>query len=88
MLSTPSAGALCRPRLRKKARSSVRVRIDALDTRLIFSPMRSSPRFCLGTVRDYVQHVIMKLEVPDRTQAAVKAVRLGLVEAAGSGSLT
>jgi hypothetical protein len=29
---------------------------------------------------------IRKLEVSDRTQAAVKAVRLGLVEAAGHGS--
>jgi DNA-binding NarL/FixJ family response regulator len=32
-----------------------------------------------GTVKDYVQRVIEKLEVSDRTQAAVKAVRLGLV---------
>lgn len=32
----------------------------------------------LGTVKDYVQRIIEKLEVSDRTQAAVKAVRLGL----------
>lgn len=32
------------------------------------------------------REVIRKLEVSDRTQAAVKAVRLGLVEAAGHGS--
>jgi DNA-binding NarL/FixJ family response regulator len=36
-------------------------------------------RWRLGTVKDYVQRVIEKLEVSDRTQAAVKAVRLGLV---------
>jgi DNA-binding NarL/FixJ family response regulator len=33
----------------------------------------------VGTVKDYVQKVIRKLEVSDRIQAAVKAVRLGLV---------
>lgn len=36
--------------------------------------------YSLGTVKDYVQKIIQKLEVSDRTQAAVKAVRLGLVE--------
>ena len=33
----------------------------------------------IGTVKDYVQRVIQKLEVSDRTQAAVRAMRLGLV---------
>ncbi len=32
-----------------------------------------------GTVRTHVQHIIAKLEVSDRTQAAVKASRLGLI---------
>ena len=36
--------------------------------------------YSMGTVKDYVQKIIRKLEVSDRTQAAVKAVRLGLVE--------
>ena len=36
-------------------------------------------RFCLGTVKGYVQKVNKKLEVSDRTQAAVNAVRLRLV---------
>ena len=40
----------------------------------------------VGTAKNHVQKVIGKLEVSDRTQAAVKAVRLGLVEAAGHGS--
>jgi DNA-binding NarL/FixJ family response regulator len=34
----------------------------------------------IGTVKDYVQRVIQKLEVSDRTQAAVRAMRLGLVD--------
>lgn len=34
----------------------------------------------LGTVKDCVQKVIQKLEVSDRTQAAVKALRLGLLD--------
>jgi DNA-binding NarL/FixJ family response regulator len=33
----------------------------------------------LGTVKGYVQKVNKKLEVSDRTQAAVKAARLRLV---------
>ncbi len=37
-------------------------------------------RYSLGTVKDYVQRVIEKLGVSDRTQAAVKAVRLGLLD--------
>jgi len=36
--------------------------------------------YSVGTVKDYVQRVIQKLAVSDRTQAAVKAVRLGLVD--------
>jgi DNA-binding NarL/FixJ family response regulator len=35
-------------------------------------------RYSVGTVKDYVQQIIQKLEVSDRTQAAVKAVRLHL----------
>ena len=35
--------------------------------------------YSLGTVKEYVQRIIEKLEVSDRTQAAVKALRLGLV---------
>jgi DNA-binding NarL/FixJ family response regulator len=36
--------------------------------------------YSVGTVKDYVQKIIQKLEVSDRTQAAVKAVRLRLFE--------
>jgi len=33
----------------------------------------------LGTTKIYVKRIIEKLEVSDRTQAAVKAVELGLL---------
>jgi DNA-binding NarL/FixJ family response regulator len=36
--------------------------------------------YSVGTVKDYVQRIIEKLGVSDRTQAAVLAVRRGLVE--------
>jgi DNA-binding NarL/FixJ family response regulator len=34
--------------------------------------------YSLSTVKDYVQRILAKLEAPNRTQAAVKAMRLGL----------
>jgi DNA-binding NarL/FixJ family response regulator len=36
--------------------------------------------FSVSTVMNHVQHLITKLEVSDRTQAAVRAVELGLIE--------
>lgn len=36
-------------------------------------------RWSLGTVKKYVQRILEKLQVSDRTQAAVKAVRNGLI---------
>ena len=35
----------------------------------------------LSTVKRHVEHIIEKLEVSDRTQAAVKAIELGLLRA-------
>jgi DNA-binding NarL/FixJ family response regulator len=35
----------------------------------------------VGTVKSHVEHIIRKLEVSDRTQAAVRAITLGLVTA-------
>lgn len=40
----------------------------------------SDVMFSVSTVKNYVQHVIVKLGVSDRTQAAVRAVGLGLIE--------
>lgn len=36
--------------------------------------------YSVGTVKGYVQKIIRKLEVSDRTHAAVKATRLGLLD--------
>jgi two-component system, NarL family, response regulator DevR len=36
--------------------------------------------YSMGTVKDYVQRIIQKLHVSDRTQAAVKATRFGLID--------
>jgi DNA-binding NarL/FixJ family response regulator len=36
--------------------------------------------FSVSTVKNHVQHIIAKLGVSDRTQAAVRAVELGLIE--------
>ena len=33
-----------------------------------------------GTVKNHVQHIIAKLGVSDRTQAAVRAIELGLID--------
>ena len=37
-------------------------------------------RYSVGTVKDYVQRILEKLEVSNRTQAAVKAFRDGVLE--------
>jgi hypothetical protein len=41
----------------------------------------------VSTVKTHVEHIIAKLEVADRTQAAVKATRLGIVGASSEGQL-
>jgi DNA-binding NarL/FixJ family response regulator len=43
-----------------------------IGERLVVSP---------GTVKVHVEHIIAKLGVSDRTQAAVRAVELGLLNA-------
>lgn len=37
-------------------------------------------RISAGTVKVHVEHIIAKLQVSDRTQAAVRAIELGLIE--------
>jgi DNA-binding NarL/FixJ family response regulator len=37
----------------------------------------------VSTVKNHVQHIIAKLEVSDRTQAAVRAAELGLIDPEG-----
>jgi DNA-binding NarL/FixJ family response regulator len=33
----------------------------------------------VGTVKNHVEHIIAKLEVSDRTQAVVRALKLGII---------
>lgn len=41
-------------------------------------------RMAVGTVKAHVEHILAKLSVSDRTQAAVRAIELGLVSGGGS----
>jgi DNA-binding NarL/FixJ family response regulator len=58
--------------------------VPELDVLRLLSEGHTNPeiarrlRYSLSTVKDYVQKILLKLEAPNRTQAAVKAVRLGL----------
>jgi DNA-binding NarL/FixJ family response regulator len=38
----------------------------------------------LGTAKNHVEHVRLKLETSDRTQAVVRALELGLIPLSGS----
>ena len=40
-------------------------------------------RLAVGTVKVHVEHILAKLAVSDRTQAAVRAVELGLIPPLG-----
>lgn len=40
-------------------------------------------QFSVSTVKNHVQHIIIKLDASDRTQAAVRAVELGLIDPEG-----
>ena len=50
--------------------------VEGLTNQGIAQALTLSP----GTVKSYLQTVFQKLDVSDRTQAAVKAIRLGLVK--------
>ena len=39
----------------------------------------SSLTISVGTVKNHVEHILAKLNVSDRTQAAVRAIELGLL---------
>lgn len=54
----------------------VRLLVEGLTNQGIAQTLVLSP----GTVKSYLQTIFQKLEVSDRTQAAVKAIRLGLVK--------
>lgn len=54
----------------------LRLLVEGLTNQGIAQVLTLSP----GTVKSYLQTVFQKLDVSDRTQAAVKAIRLGLVK--------
>jgi DNA-binding NarL/FixJ family response regulator len=63
-----------------QALTSVEREVLALLTRgLTNSEIAQRLRWSLGTVKKYVQRIFEKLGVSDRTQAAVEAVRRGLL---------
>lgn len=54
----------------------LRLLVEGLANQGIAQTLTLSP----GTVKSYLQSIFQKLNVSDRTQAAVKAIRLGLVK--------
>ena len=54
----------------------LRLLVEGLTNQGIAQTLTLSP----GTVKSYLQTIFQKLNVSDRTQAAVKAIRLGLVK--------
>jgi len=54
----------------------LRLLVEGMTNQAIAQALVLSP----GTVKSYVQAIFQKLNVSDRTQAAVKAIRLGLVK--------
>ena len=55
--------------------------LKALGRGLTNSEIASSLFLSEGTVRNYISSIIGKLDVTDRTQAAVIAIRHGIVDA-------
>jgi DNA-binding NarL/FixJ family response regulator len=83
IVSEPCTLALSRTPLRREGLEPLtRLEIDVL--RLMADGMTNAQisermRWSLATTKKYVQTVLEKLQVSDRTQAAVTAVRLGLL---------
>lgn len=73
LAQTPPARPV--PQLTVPQREVLRLIAEGLTNQAIAQRLGYS----LGTVKDYTQAIIRKLGVSDRTQAAVKGVRLGLV---------
>ncbi|MCB0157049.1 MAG: response regulator transcription factor, partial [Caldilineaceae bacterium] len=54
----------------------LRLLVEGMTNQAIAHALTLSP----ATVKGYIQSIFQKLAVADRTQAAVKAIRLGLVK--------
>ena len=70
------AGADSAPGLSRIELDLLRLMADGLTNRQISERLRWSQ----ATVKKYIQRILEKLDVADRTQAAVEAVRRGLLE--------
>jgi DNA-binding NarL/FixJ family response regulator len=76
MVHTASpAGAQDGPRLTARELDVLRLLVQGKTNREIAAALTVSA----GTVKIHVEHIIAKLAVSDRTQAAVRAVELGLI---------
>jgi DNA-binding NarL/FixJ family response regulator len=71
---SPSSPSLLAP-LTAREREVLALIAQGLTNRQIAASLHVSP----ATARNHVEHILRKLEVADRTQAAVKALELGLL---------
>ena len=74
--SAPPTASAVLETLSERERDVLRVLARGLSNEAIARRLHLSP----GTVRNYVSAILSKLEVADRTQAALLAVRYGLVD--------
>jgi DNA-binding NarL/FixJ family response regulator len=72
----PDEPAMLPESLTPREMDVLRLLVEGLTNQGIAQALTLSP----GTVKSYLQTVFQKLDVSDRTQAAVKAIRLGLVK--------
>ena len=75
MLDRHLSGCLHSPVFESPAREVLRLVVTGATNREIATTLVSAER----TVRNHLTNILDKLEVSDRTQAAVKAKALGLV---------
>jgi DNA-binding NarL/FixJ family response regulator len=68
------------PRLREPLTAVERDVLRLVADGLTNGDIAARLRWSVGTAKKYVQRILEKLEVSDRTQAAVAALRLGLLE--------
>jgi DNA-binding NarL/FixJ family response regulator len=81
--ATPADDAMPIEPLTPREQQVLRLLMQGKTNREIARELVISP----GTVKVHVEHIIAKLGVSDRTQAAVRALELGLVRGEGSGEL-
>src|SRR5439155_16856760 len=78
---TAGRAAPAAPPLTGRERDVLALLVQGLTNREIARELILSP----GTVKGHVEHIIGKLAVSDRTQAAVRAIELGLVSPSSPG---